>query len=786
MLFNKLFLLTLTATSMIANILCERDVVVAKATNGSESQSIDVNYMNNGNSWSSGNCPVELDIINYNRVNLFRNCEFHDEELIGEAYYSSLVENHCYSQNQLSWFSHNINLYSKNEDSSYKIVIPFKNGLFVTLSSMSVNLQTSFYIPAIKIDNDLVGRFYVNGSSVKLVTFGSDYLNVSQSYLTFGHCNYETHYETIYQTVIYFNFEIQTSYKKNISNISTLDIGSFRDSEDGYGEIRTYSDHNYLFDYKEGYIPYDSTYNYPFFYDSNCMVSPYDITYLDLSGGDADFSLGNSIYGEVYGSSRQVLRLVGITFAVNYKGINPELDGQGFLQLFNMGRSDYNNWINDENFEVPINEFVYLSRGRYEDEVGGEGSLINAFYIPNPDLSNIDDTMISVYSMTFINAGPTSWVSSYDPRETLTDQGVSYSIETYYFPYNISSLDNVKGISFAYHGEDALGYCSQRTVGINCSNERVSTYQSSPLTYYVATLLVPVLGTVVVYAADYVISGNISKGKNIQRILFNVYDSRNQIIKNIHKIQFCYQKGDREPKVDEKSSNIYNLKPYSDLTKHVVEAESSESLLSVNSNIWRTVSTQENGFMALDEGEHYRVGEYDYRYFYQNIYDTKTRSDFMCYWSLLSVWYVKPSGTTERLTTSVDGYYLKWDDETQDWVVVSIDNPDVDSGITVEEFLNGDTYGSNEGFEGPEDNSWDSFWNGITDGIIDFGKWFGIANAIILGIGLIAGIIYLIIRFGGFLGLGGSKSTTTINLNGVNSAKKSKPKKKKHKRKKGK
>lgn len=779
MLFNKLFLLTLAATSMIANVLCERDVVVANATNGSESQSIDVNYMNSGNSWSSGNCPAELDITNYNKVNLFRNCEFHGEELIGEAYYSSLSENGIYYSSGLSWFSHNINLYSKNENSSYKIAIPFNTDFFNYLSYISIDLQTSFYIPAIKIDNDLVGRFYVNGSSIKLVTFGSNYLSVSESYCILS--DYE------YQTVIYFNLEIQTSYKKNISHISSLDKGFYASD---YGSVITDHDGFYNFDYKKGYVPHDSRYNFPFFYDANCMVSPYDITYLDLSGGDGDFSLGNSIYGEVYGASRQVLRLVGITFAVNYKGISEELDGEGLLQLNNMDESDYHNFVDNENFEVPVNEFVYLSRGRYEDEVGGEGSLINAFYIPNPDLSHIDDSMISVYSMTFINAGRTSWVSAYDPRERLTGQGVSYSTETYYFPYNISSLDKCRGISFAYHGEDALGYCSQRTVGINCSNEHVSTYHSSGLTYFLANIFIPFFGTLVVYASDTIISGNISEGKNIQRILFNVYDSRNQIIKNIHKIQFCYQKGNREPLVDEKSSNIYNLKPYSDLTKHIVETESSESLLSVNSNVWRTVSTQENGFMALDEGEHYRVGEYDYRYFYQNIYDTKTRSNFMCYWSLLSVWYVKPAGTTERLTTSVDGYYLKWDDEKQDWVVVSIDNPDVDSGITIEEYLNGDTYGSNEGFEPPEDNDFDkkmkNLFNGFEDFLENFGKWFLILNAVVLGIGLIGGVAYLIIRFGGFLGLGGSKSTTTINLNGANSVKKSKPKKKKRNRKKGK
>lgn len=794
MLFNKLFLLTLAATSMVANILCKRDVVVANATNGSESQSIDVNYCTSYGAWthSEHHHPVLLDINNCNQINLFRNCEFHGEELIGETYYSSLSENITNNTDTLCWFSHNINLYSKNEDLSYEIAIPFDNNLFTRLSAISIDLEKPFYIPAIKIDDDLVARFYVNGSSVKLITFGNDYLSVSESYTTFSPSGYETHNQLTLKTIIYFHLNIQTSYKKNISHISTLDLGGFRDSEDGYGSIRTYSDNYYLFDYKEGYIPHNSLYNFPFIYDANCMVSPYDITYLDLSGGDADFSLGNSIYGELYGTARQVLRLVGITFAVNYKGISPELDGQGFLQLFNMDKSDYNNWVNNENFEVPINEFAYLSRGRHDDEIGGEGSLINAFYIPNPDLSHIDDSIISVHSMTFINAGQTSWVSSYDPRETLTDQGVSYSTETYYLPWDISSYEKAKGISYKYHSDPAVGKCSQRTVGINLSNEFVTTYVSSPLTYGLANLAAPILGVVVVYICNYFASGNMSAGKNIQRIMFNLYDSKNRLIRNITQLQFAYQKGNREPQVIETEDGIYNLKKFKDLKLEFITRGKSDSLVSQSSNIWRTISTQENGFMELPEGQSISVGEVDYNCFYQNIYNTKTRADFMCYWSALSVWHVIESGETERLTTNVDGYYLVYDEDDMNWHVVSIDNPDEDVGISVDDYLNGDTYGHSDGIEPPEDNDFDKKMNNLFSRLEDLGKWFLILNAVVLGIGLIGGIAYLIIRFGGFLGLGGSRTSTTINLNDVEMSngskrkKKSKVRKEKRKRKKGK
>ena len=247
---------------------------------------------------------------------------------------------------------------------------------------------------------------------------------------------------------------------------------------------------------------------------------------------------------------------------------------------------------------------------------------------------------------------------------------------------------------------------------------------------------------------------------------------------------FAYQKGNREPQVIETEDGIYNLKKFSDLKLEFITRGKSDSLVSQSSNIWRIISTQENGFMELPEGQSISVGEVDYTSFYQNIYNTKTRADFMCYWSALSVWHVIDSGETERLTTSVDGYYLVYDEDDMNWHVVSIDNPDEDAGISVDDYLNGDTHGHSDGIESPEDNDFDKKMNNLFSGLEDFGKWFLILNAVVLGIGLIGGIAYLIIRFGGFLGLGGSKSTTTINLNGVNSAKKSKPKKKKRKKRK--
>ena len=801
MLFNKLFLLTLAATSMIANVLCERDIVVANATNGSESQSIDVNYYNNGTvQWSLGNSPALLDINNCNQVNLLRNCEFHGEELIGEDYYSSLSEHITNYTDTLCWFSHNINLYSKNEVSSYEIAIPFDSNLFTRLSAISIDLQKSFYIPAIKIDNDLVGRFYVNGSSVKFITFGSDYLSVSESYTTFSPSGYENNYSFQLYSIIYFQLEIQTSYKKNISHISTLDLGGFRDSENGYGSVRTYHDNFYNYDYKEGYIPYDSLYNFPFIYDDNCTVSPYDLTYLNLSGvydendywdgSYGDFSLGNSIYGELYGTHRPHSALLGITFRVKYSGISPELDGEGLLQFIRMDDDDYGNYCNHDS-NLLNNTFFFGYRGRFADEVGGEGSLIGAYCIPLLNLQNIDDSIISVYSMTFVKAYRSAYLySAYDPREDLTNNGVQYSTETIYFPCDISSYEKASGISYKYHSDPAVGKCSQRTVGINLSNEFVTTYVSSPLTYGLANLAVPIFGEIIVYICDYFASGNMSAGKNIQRIMFNLYDSQNRLIRNITQLQFAYQKGNREPQVIETEDGIYNLKKFKDLKLEFITRGKADSLVSQTSNIWRTISTQENGFMELPEGQSISVGEVDYTCFYQNIYNTKTRDDFMCYWSALSVWHVIESGETERLTTNVDGYYLVYDEDDMNWHVVSIDNPDEDVGISVDDYLNGDTYGHSDGIDSPEDNDFDkkmkNLFSGFEDFLENFGKWFLILNAVVLGIGLIGGVAYLIIRFGGFLGLGGSKSTTTINLNGVNSAKKNKPKKKKHKRKKGK
>lgn len=769
--------------------VCNQKESLSIRSNGNENdRNISVNiYNSNFGTWSQGQAPSSpsdiMDEHSYETVNLFKNLMFEGEEFVGEEFYSSLSENGQRNADNIGWFSHKINLYSYVNINEYQIGIPIDNYLLEDLSYLSIDSGVSYYIPAIKIDNDLVASFYVSGTSVRLVANNDQCINsLSQTYNFTTGSNYETNYVMQHFRTQYFVLNIDASKKKDIKSISCIDYVS--------SYLRRSDDSFFTYEFELGYIPTESVLNIPFLINhhlqSKYTISPYDLTYLNLSGGYADFSLGNSIYGELYGTNRQHMRLIGINFAVNYKGMSPELDGPGLLQFRTMYEDEYNDFVLD-NSRAYDNSMVYLSRGRHSDEVGGEGSLINAYYCPRANLQYIDDSIISVSSMTFVKANQSNYLySAYDPREYLTNNGVQYSTETIYFPCDISSYENVRGISYKYHYDPAVGKCSQQTLGINVSNEKVTTYSSSPVVYGLATLAYGWLGTLAVYVADAFVSGFLSSGKNIQRILFNLYDSKNQLIRNITQLQFAYQLGNHDPDYEDSDGNIYNLKPINGLNIKFITVGDSETLVSQISNFWRTESTQENGFMQCDEGHEYSMNGIKYSCYYQNIYNTKTRSDFMCYWSALSVWHVIDSGETERLTTNVDGYYLVYDEEDMNWHVVSIDNPDEDAGISVEDYLNGDTYGHSDGFEPPEDNDFDKKMKNLFSGLEDLGKWFLILNAVVLGIGLIGGVAYLIIRFGGFLGLGGSKSTTTINLNGVNSAKKNKPKKKKHKRKKGK
>lgn len=760
-------------------------------------------YDYDSNSWSSGSRPIyPEDAFNgsdCDTIQLFENLKFKGEEFVGEEFYESLSSTGQYYADCVRWASHNINLYSGVNANSYQIGIPIRSSLFGLLTNISIDSSSSFYIPALSIDNELVAYFYVSGTTTRLIVKECGYIfDVHQTYVSSDdNWHVFSDYHLWSNEIYYFVFDIDSLKKNSITSISKIDEYSFSTSQHPF----------YNYEYSLGYCEVGDPSNYPFLYSlksgNNCVVSPYDLTYLNLngvydendywSGSYGHFSLGNSIYGELYGTHRPYCTLLEITFRVKYSGISPELDGEGLLQFMRMDDDDYDNYCNHELSLSLSNTFFFGSRGRFADEVGGEGSLISAYCIPVLGLQNIDDSIISVYSMTFVKTDVSLsdyLYAPYDPREDLTNNGVQYSTETIYFPCDISSYEKARGISYKYHSDPAVGKCSQETLGINVSNEKVTTYTSSPVVYSLATLGYGWLGTIAVYVVDSVVSGILSSGKNIQRILFNLYDSKNQLIRNITQLQFAYQLGNHDPDYEDSDDNIYNLKPIKGLNIKFITVGDSETLVSQVSNFWRTESTQENGFMQCDEGHEYSMNGIKYSCYYQNIYNTKTRNDFMCYWSALSVWHVIESGETERLTTNVDGYYLVYDEDDMNWHVVSIDNPDEDAGISVDDYLNGDTYGHSDGFEPPEDNDFDkkmkNLFSNLFSGLEDLGKWFLILNAVVLGIGLIGGIAYLIIRFGGFLGLGGSKSTTTINLNGVNSAKKNKTKKEKHKRKKGK
>lgn len=194
---------------------------------------------------------------------------------------------------------------------------------------------------------------------------------------------------------------------------------------------------------------------------------------------------------------------------------------------------------------------------------------------------------------------------------------------------------------------------------------------------------------------------------------------------------------------------------------------------------FHNATVETNGFVSVED-DPAKIDGIEYSYYYQNIYETRNYSNFMCWWEPLSIWYTTTGGKTSRATAASDGSYAV-EDPNGNMVVMTLDEPGKVQDISIQEWLQSvKTNGTNSGIEDGERNDVDKGIDSITNGIAD---WFGsigstfdqwkTALGIALGVAGGAVVIFLLFKFFS----GGNK--TVIHVEGTAA----KPKKGKRKRK---
>ena len=638
----------------------------------------------------------------------------------------------------------NVNLYAGNVNLSFSI--GYDMMLFTALTEIAAETNKIFVVPALIMDDTIVAAFRINATEAKIITPNEAVTAVSQSYCVYQAVDYYTSGGSPVSHYVYQNDVLFTFKKGAFTNVREICTPS-------YGNYVTEQSNEYTYEYALGYVEDGLDLRIPHHISEVAFSLPYEITYFDY--GNGYFGVGHSAYGEVYGSARQRMAVKDIRLTVYSQGQYND------VHLTGMDAGQYSTWVNyDEKF---ANRFVYLSRPRLDDEVGGEGSLVKAYYVPLIQYDITVSSYITVKEITFYDKeGSEAYVPS-----TVTEHH-----------FQIPGT----AIRFEYYADQATARCYYEFEGINISDESVSqiSFGWDSWWRWIARVANPLLADAVFWLGEQAANYYANKGLNCQRLYFNMYSSDNKLIQNAFKIDFHYQQGRKEVNRESDGSLVSKAKPYDDLDPLYAEAE----VKMVNSTWYHpmggvSVDYKTNGFATCEEEPH-KINGREYSYYYQNIYNTDTFSDFMCWWEPLSIWYTVPAtGETVRATTASDGTFAVKNGDG-DYVVMSLDEPGKVLDIDFDDWVNGVTgNGTNYGIEDGEKNATDQ----TVDGIVSFFKDGFYAYRTVLGIALgvvgIAFIAYLVLKYFGFMGMGGrGGSSTVVNVNGAAEKPKRKRKKK--------
>ena len=707
--------------TMLLGVFTSSSMKVAKAAESDTGySSTDVRYggfINFGNSiqWHNNDALEKTeDVLPFASSTAF----FQDVQILGrevfnqEAINTLTVNNADHYLDSIWYGKSNLNYYSGEYD--HQISFSYNCSLFSLLTSISYSLNESFKIPALVLDGEIFAYFHVTNSGVKLLTLDNYVVSVTQSYRD---TSYYVGSEKRYSLDNDISFMLKSGSFRRIKEVSVLSYGSFDTEQDSV----------YIYEYKNGYkvcgltsyLSPRSSHNFNY-WNVNHYFLPYEITYFDLDGGD--LGLGHSIYGERYGVSLQHQYLAQFSFI-----LGGNVDNMQTFQMMTYNDSVfYNRTDVTEEGKAPAlaNKYLRLGRGRKSDElVAGEGSLVYAYHTPYVNHGITHTTTISIVSMWFYESTSESFMPNHIPSDITSND---------YIKYDSLLLGSKDGIHFKYYADKVQGKTYFDMYELNISNQATVAYHGNWWSYVFSGLALGFVGIGTYYLYNTLSTWESSQNFNIQRFYFNLYGNDNQVLPNISKIEFKYQEGHREVIKEEKPDGTLSVGYYKDLPIKVMRIEAGESSSVTETQFWSSKETQIDAFIDISESPE-RLGDIDYCYYYQNVYETQNFSDFICYYSLLSCWYTTYEGQTERLTTDPNGYYLTTD-ENGDYIVASIEHPEgVD--VNVEDFLEAETTGSIHNYEDGEHSDWHvnppSFFSFINS---DLGK---IIAGILSSVGLI-------------------------------------------------
>lgn len=773
--FNKLKILGLSAVGILSMLIpsnLNNKISVAKADVETGYTSTKMNwgyYMYYGSTmvWNdTNNVPKQpFDVLGtYEESYHYQNFVGKETDIFGETYWNQLETTPISdgSETMLSDYADdlyfatsNSNIYFNNKN-DFKLAFQFSEELLSTLVSIADKTNKSFQMPCITFDDEIFSYFDVSRNGVNIWTLNQ---YVKKAELTYFDNSYYSGNERRYVLDTGVVFDIKGGSFEKIREIGILcTTHSFK-------SVSTTSDYGFYTSSKYGWSEQGLHIYYPTSNKNTIKILPYEITYFDYYNGD--IGLGHSIFGEKYGSDQKRKYLSSISFDVISNGHVPVT-----YTLNLMSHNEYNTFADSSVSESDKSsalrgKFTYLGRGKHDEEVMdygeniGSGSLVYANYMPYVPYPTEYVASINVSSMSFYNGS------------TVSNNGLAYlpdntngEIETYIVP-----KDSLK---FKYMAdEQALGVCTSEIYEVNVSGERVVTYRTDTWAKVVMGIFNP-LNLLYNWASEEIGSNIASSGKNIQRFYFNMYNSDNQKIENIKKVEFAYQYGKgkyQEPNIVKNDNGSMDVLFRDDLgTPMVQRCEVSNSSSNIVDTWVNNVQIQEDGFVTIEDNPQKLEG-IDYHYFYQHIYHTAkytesgiNRSayyDFICAWTPLSIWYEHTQGQTIRLTTNREGYYISHDEYGNN-IIVSVDNPTEDSGIKYTDFIKSDFGVEYENYDDAERNNSDQAVDEFVDSVKGFfesiGEYFqglgsGLSNVLMIVLGVLGvGItVVLIIKFGKFL-----------------------------------
>lgn len=676
---------------------------------------------------------------NATQCQYFRNVQNHGQTLFGEETIEGLSDMDwaLESIDKFHFDKTNVNLYA-DPASSARFTLCYDVMIFTELKRIAAAAETSFVVPALTFGDSLEAVFSVTAEHASLITPNGLVSSVSQSWHVENVVEYYTSGGSPVSRQVYyqdFTFTFKKGAVTKVPEIGTISYGSFSSPEDKYPYL----------EYDQGYVQDGFRMYIPSNVSSKVVSLPYEVTFLDYQGGE--ICLGHSAYGETYGIAEHAEYLKDITLEIYSNKKTRTVTFQAMTENEYILWRDYNSHYD--------NKFAYLSRGRYEDEVGGEGSLVRAYHVPFKEYEITESSWITVKSISFYSLlGGSSVAQAFIPDD--------FSSRKITIPNEM--------IRYEFYADKAIARSYVEFVGKNISNETVSNVKFTDWQWARWILGILSLGVSEAHLAIATgLANAISNGThNIQRLYFNAYDSlTNQRIENIFKMDFKYQIGRKQVNIDSNGGLIKSAKPYDDLDYYYacVEKKDSDRYQAENVNIGFFMFDFEgavsDGFVSVED-DPVEVDGIKYDYFYQNVYETKNYSDYMCWWDPLSIWYEVPDGKTVRSTNTTDGTYAVLDPNGQ-YVVLDMDGNKVDQ--TFEDWLsNVQTNNINHGIDDGEKNNTGINLDGFTGWRDQIGqtidKW-KVVIGIALGILGAVLLIFLVIKIFGSFG-GGSKTVVKI------------------------